>query len=169
MALPEDPDLCSYSGDPSTSLRDEVRFWCQDTDADFWLLADAELDYLIEFVTETTNSDPLWLASVAALAIASKFTREVSVSADGVSVDVGSLQRKYLDLAGALRDQYDETHGDLDLPTLSLSRYSESLDIPPLLFGIGMADNFEAGRQDYGHRRLILPAAAAGDSDLEQW
>jgi hypothetical protein len=90
--------------------------------------------------------------------IASKFTREVSVSADGVSVDVGSLQRKYLDLAASLRDAFDETNGNVELPTLALpmATWARDWSSPPLLFGIGMSDNFEAGLQDYGWRRLGL-------------
>jgi hypothetical protein len=154
--IPESSTLCSYSGDPSSTLRDQVRFWCQDTDENFWILTDWEYDYLIEFTAENTNTDPVWIASVACGVIASKFTREVTVSADGVSVDVGSLQRKYMDLAVALRDQYDEQHGDLSLPTADLptNAYTNDPTIPPLLFGIGMSDNFYAGLQDYGWRRL---------------
>lgn len=154
--IPADPSQCTYSGDPGFSTRDAVRFWCQDTDPNFWILTDWEYDYLIEFVTGNTNNDPVWIASVACNAIAGKFAKETSVSADGVSVDLGSLQRKYMELASSLRDQYDEQHGDMELPTLQLPLSAEGRDmsLPPLLFGIGMSDNFEAGNQDYGWRRL---------------
>lgn len=157
VPIPESSEFCTYSGDPSSTLRDQVRFWTQDTDPSFWLLTDWEYDYLIEYNTTNTNNDPMWVAAVACTVIASKFTREVSVSADGVSVDVGSLQRKYLDLAASLREAFDETHGDLALPTLALpSSWAQDVTIAPLLFGIGMGDNFEAGLQDYGWRRLGL-------------
>jgi len=167
--IPESSANCSYSGDPSTSLRDQVRFWTQDTDADFWILTDWEYDYLIEYTFQNTNDHPIWIASVACTVIASKFAREVSVSADGVNVDVGSLQRKYLDLASSLREAYDEEHGDMDLPTASVPMGDQTYDpsIPPLLFGIGMSDNFAAGLQDYGWRRLYTPrdvSAATEDS-----
>ena len=166
--IPESNELCTYSGDPSASLRDEVRFWCQDTDSDFWLMTDWEYDYLIEFTSVQTNNHPMWIASVACTVIASKFTREVSVSADGVSVDVGSLQRKYLDLSSSLREQYDEEHGNMDLPTdgQALGTYSYDPNIPPLLFGIGMGDNFEAGLQDYGWRRLYT-SRSSGSPETE--
>lgn len=137
-------------------MRDQVRFWCQDTDADFWLLTDWEYDYLIEYNFENTNDNAVWIASIACTIIASKFSREVSVSADGVSVDVGSLQRKYLDLASSLREAYDEENGEMTLPTAGMpyGGYQYDPSIPPLLFGIGMSDNFYAGLQDYGWRRL---------------
>lgn len=151
--IPENPLFCSYSGTPSSSTRDEVRFWCQDTDEGFWLMTDDEYDYVIDYVTQHTNGNPVWIASVMCNAIAAKFTREVSVSGDGISVDIGSLQRKYLDLAMTLREQHDEEHGNLDLP--SLIPASMDTETTPLLFGIGMNDNFQAGLQDYGGRRLF--------------
>lgn len=151
--IPADPARCSYSGDPTSSLRDAVRFWAQDTDSDFWLLTDDELDYLIEQTTQTTNDHPVWIASRVCLAIAAKFTREVNVSADAVSVSVGELQRKYLTLAQMLRESWDEEHGDMTVPA-PLAWPEEDPALPPTLFGIGMNDNFEAGRQDYGGRRF---------------
>ena len=154
----------TYSGLPGNSPRDAVRFWVQDTDPSFWLLSDDEIDYLILWVSDTTNDDPMWIASVCATVIASKFTREVSVSADGVSVDVGSLQQKYRDLAMTLRDAYDETHGDMELPSNDVM--VRDMTLPPLLFGIGMSDNFEAGNQDYGDRRLDTSGMY---SPLEEW
>jgi hypothetical protein len=164
--IPEDPDACSYSGDPGTSARDAVRFWCQDTEPGFWLLTDFEHDYLIEKVSADTNDDVVWIASVAATVIAAKFTREVTVSADGVSVDVGALQQKYRDLAMTLRDTYEETHGDMELPSNALWP-NKDWSIPDLLFGIGMSDNFYAGEQDYGSRRLPASSPSAGDPALE--
>jgi len=153
MPVPADPAACTYSGDPDTSLRDAVRFWVQDTDNSFWIFTDTEIDYISEWVITTTNSDPIWIASVVASVAAAKFTRELSVSSDGVSVDLGSLQQKYRDLAMTLRDMYDETHGDLELPSniLNIGQYDPT--VPPLLFGIGMGDNFEAGNQEYGWRQ----------------
>jgi hypothetical protein len=167
MAIPENSALCSYSGDPMMSVLDAVRFWTQDTDTSFWLLTDIEYLYLIDWISVTTNDDPMWIASVACTVIASKFTREVPVSADGVSVDVGQLQQKYRDLAMTLRDAYDETHGSLVIPWNTIYAHSNAYNdpsIPALLFGIGMNDNFEAGRQDYGNRRL---SPAEDYTDLE--
>ena len=167
MALPEDPSLCSYTGDPATSLHDAVRFWAQDADPDFWFLTDSEIDYITEFVSDTTNSDPMWIASVVAISIAAKVTREVSISADGVSIDTASLQQRFLTLAQTLRDAYDETHGDMELPTPALSGHNPDPRVPPLLFGIGNSDNFDAGRQDYGDRRLITSDDI--EDPLETW
>lgn len=167
MPVPANPAECTYSGDPDTSLRDAVRFWSQDTDSSFWIFTDTEIDYISEWVINTTNSDPIWIASVVATVAAAKFTRELSVSSDGVSVDLGSLQQKYRDLAMTLRDMYDETHGMLQIPDhiMNIGVYDPTM--PPLLFGIGMSDNFEAGNQEYGWRQYN--PALTGENQLEQW
>lgn len=162
--IPADPTQCTYSGDPASSLLDAVRFYSQDTDSSFWILTDEEMQYLIDETVRTTNDNPIWIASRVCIAIAAKFTREVNVSADAVSVNVGDLQRKYLTLAQMLREAHDEEHGEMALP--GPARPGDDLHIPPLLFGIGMSDNFEAGRQDYGYRRY--PGAMPGPETMPE-
>ena len=56
---------CSYSGDPSSSPRDEVRFLIGDTTPDDPLLSDPELDALL-----LLHPSPLSAASEAARRIA---------------------------------------------------------------------------------------------------
>lgn len=89
----------TYSGNPSSSLLDEVRFLIGDTDSTFPLLQDEEIQY-----TLTENSDNKYLAAADSCdAIASKFAVEVDNEvADTMSKD-GDLYSHYTRLADKLR------------------------------------------------------------------
>lgn len=141
----------TYSGDPSASDLDEVRFYLQDTDTTDQLLSDEEIQFVIDAWYENVGSN-LWAASVCAENIAAKFTREVNVSADGVSVDVSSLQQKYNDLATSLRDQHKSRYGAAGGPMAGGTLFDDYFDstIKPLSFGKGMHDNIRGGMQDFG-------------------
>jgi hypothetical protein len=141
----------TYSGDPSTSDRDAVRFYVQDTDPDFQLIADEEIDFLIDKWDPQVPDTALFVAALAAEALAARFAREVSVSADGVSVQIGDLQTRYNDLAMRLRDQYKASL-KAGAPDYSGYLFDMSWDpsIKPLVFGVGFMDNYLVGKQDYG-------------------
>jgi len=81
----------SYSGDPSSSAKDKVRFLVGDTDTDDQLLNDAEVLYVI---TESGGSI-YQSAHDAAYAIASKFTRMAS------SKSVGDMSVSYSNRASS--------------------------------------------------------------------
>jgi hypothetical protein len=141
--------MWSYSGDPSTSDKDAVRFYIGDIDESLQLLQDEDIDFLLKKWLPLYGSD-LLVAAGAAEIIANHFAREVSVSADGVSVASNELQQKYNDLAANLRDMYKiEQIGTPILPGVLYDNTWDS-SIKPLRFGIGFTDNYEAGRQDYG-------------------
>lgn len=138
----------SYSGDPASSDRDAIRFYIGDTDTTLQLLQDEDIDFLILKWMPVYNSD-LLTAAAAAEIVANHFAREVSVSADGVSVGSNELQQKYNDLAMNLRDMYKiEQIGTPILPGIWDMTWDPS--IKPLRFGVGFTDNYMAGRQDYG-------------------
>jgi hypothetical protein len=147
----------SYSGDPSASDLDAVRFYVQDIVDTRQLISDEELQFLIDQWGPVKDSN-LYTAGVAAEVLAAKFAAEVNVTADGINVDLGSLQDKYEKLASSLRDQYKaqfETGSfpsDADLEGAMAGGYDPT--IPPLNFGTGFQDNFDAGTQDYGDRNL---------------
>lgn len=61
----------TYSGDPSTSDRDAVRFLVADTDSTDPLINDEEIAYLLAVYTEPPHA-----ATAAARAIAAKFSRQ---------------------------------------------------------------------------------------------
>lgn len=144
----------SYSGDPTSSDADAVRFFVQDTNADDQLLTDEEIHFLI---THWLAYDSMiFVAAMAAETIASKFAREITVSADGVSVGTNDLQQKYLSLAKQLRAQY-QLEQVTGAPNSFGNNFSQEFDasIEPLSFGIGLLDNSEVGTQNYGGTRVI--------------
>lgn len=146
----------TYSGDPTNSELDELRFTVQDTDSTVPLLTDEELTYLLNRWRPVFGS-VLWTASVAASAISRKFAGVVSVSADGVTANVADLSKRYADLAAQLRWEYTKsmTAGELDLANLMAGAELDG-GIRPLTFGVGMHDNPEAGQQDYAGTDVIV-------------
>jgi hypothetical protein len=140
----------SYGGDPAASELDELRFLIQDTDADFKLLADAELQYLIDNWMHRYDS-LAYVGSVAADVISRKFTGIVSVTADGVSVNTADLAQRYRDLAANLRDQYRAggSEASVDMANVMVGVRPDP-QIQPLVFAIRLHDNPQAGQQDYG-------------------
>lgn len=146
----------SYSGDPADSDLDAVRFYVQDTDSADKLISDEEIEFIIAqwgavygSITDSPGSALLFAAQVAE-SIAAKFTREVTYSADGVSVGVNELQSKYDALALSLRDQY-KTFDIGGGPDVGGILYSDVPDptVKPTLWAVGMHDNTRAGSQDY--------------------
>jgi len=165
----------TYSGDPSTSDLDAVRFWMQDIDERRQLLQNEDINYLLNTWMPNVNS-VVFVASVGCEVIAARYADEVQVSADGVSVGVGELQEKYMALAEQLRDQYDEDKiiigpgggsggggsggdgsggggsggGGAGGWNDSLWGVGHDSTIAHTRFGIGHMDNAWAGRQDFG-------------------
>jgi hypothetical protein len=95
----------TYSGTPSASQRDAIRFLLNDTDSTDVLLQDEEISYLIATWTSTYEA-----ARGGAEVIASRFTRD----ADNVSKTVGDISisksftnkaREYRALAKSLFEQ----------------------------------------------------------------
>lgn len=70
----------SYSGDPTTSKRDAVRFKIGDVVPSDALLTDAEIDFCVESEGSINEA-----AIAAAKALVAKFARQVAVSEDKVS------------------------------------------------------------------------------------
>lgn len=140
----------SYSGDPASSDKDEVRFLTGDTDDTRPLLSDEEIGFIVDKWAPLYGSNTL-NAAVCCEIIAGHFAREVTVSADGVSVGTSELQGKFEMLATSLRDQYKQEQA-MASPTFSGALFDQEWDasIKPLRFGIGFMDNFRAGRQDFG-------------------
>ena len=140
----------TYSGDPAASDLDAVRFYVQDTRADFPLLTDEEIDYVLA-AWQPIYDSILYTSAVCAEVIASKFAREVSVSADGVSVGANELQQKYKTLAEDLRDQWKNlgsAGAGAEIPSDAFAGWDDS--ISQTVFALGIHDNPWAGRQEYG-------------------
>lgn len=143
-------DAWSYSGDPSSGEIDELRFLIQDTDPNFRLLADHELQYLIDMWLQRYDS-LAYVGSVAAAIISRKFAGIVNVSADGVSVNTADLAERYREMAENLRDEYRAggVGATVNIDNVMIGmRHDPS--IQPLVFGMRLHDNPAAGQQDYG-------------------
>jgi len=87
----------TYSGDPSDSTRDAVRFLIGDTDTTDQLISDEEVDYLVELHGTLSRS-----ASEAARSIAAKFARLMNRSIGGLSADFSQKYQHYMELAESL-------------------------------------------------------------------
>lgn len=140
----------SYSGDPSSSEIDTVRFYAQDTIKDDAFLSDEEIQFLIDTWTPITDS-LIYIAATACEVISSKFAREINYSADGISISGADLQQKYNDLATSLRDLHKEANigGGPDVGGILWSDGPDPT-VKPLIWGTGMNDNVRAGNQEYG-------------------
>lgn len=140
----------TWSGDPTSSDKDEVRALLQDTDETFPLLSDEEIGWLIGKWQPAYDSNEM-VAAVGAAVIARKFAGLVSVQADGVEVDVSGLHDRYVGIAEELRDEYARLQdtGVVDIANL-LVGVDIDPSIRPLSFAVGMHDNRAAGLQDFG-------------------
>lgn len=144
----------SYSGDPATSDRDQVRFLIQDTDLEVPLLSDNEVNFLV------TKWFPLYqsltyVAAIAASVVARRFASVLNVSGDGVSVSTADLAQRYTDMATRLREEYKlETAvgGSADIENLMIGTHLDE-SIVGLAFSMAIHDNPAAGAQDLGGRR----------------
>lgn len=130
----------SYSGDPADSPLDQLRFLIQDTDTAFPLLTNEELVWL-EGQWMPLYDSLTFVASIAAAAIARKFTGIVSVSADGVSVNTSELSARYTTMASGLRQEYKDSLAGAE------PQWNQD---SPRRFRIGLHDSIAAGMQDYG-------------------
>ena len=141
----------SYSGDPSSSVLDELRFIVQDTDPAVPLLTNTEMTYLLTKWMPLYDS-VTYVAAVSAAIISRKFAGITDVSADGVSVSTAGISERYTAMAEKLREEYAEEGATGGLPLIDniLSGHDFDPSIEPLEFGLHMHDNIYAGRQNYG-------------------
>jgi len=139
----------SYSGNPASSDLDEVRFYSQDTDSDDQLLTNEEITFLINTWKPLYESN-IYVAAIVCETISAKFAREVAYSADGVSVQASELQQKYNLLSESLREIYktQQINGGPDVGGIMYDPVYDPT-LKPLIWGVGMNDNFRAGQQDY--------------------
>lgn len=136
----------SYSGDPASSSRDEVRFLTGDTDSTEPKLSDEEIYYLL---TLWGDEDTYLVAAAAAEQMAASAASFLSYTADGVSLTLSDLQSKYLTMAQALRDQRVRLNrpepyaGGTDVGDVNAHDNDQS--VVHTDFGTGMHDNQREG------------------------
>lgn len=90
----------SYSGDPSSSAKDKVRFLIGDTLSIDPLLQDEEI---LSVILDEPN--PTLAAAISARAIAAKFSREANRTVGKTSISASDKAKAYLELAKKLEDE----------------------------------------------------------------
>lgn len=89
----------SYSGNPSATVLDEVRFLIGDTDTSDQQLSDEEINYSL---TETTQ-EPIGAAIISAQALKSKFSRKADKTVGDLRISFSQLVDHYSELVESLR------------------------------------------------------------------
>ncbi len=88
----------SYTGDPTSSNRDQVRFLIQDTDSEDQLLQDGEVDFLL-----LEHPAPQRAAVRACEILMIKFAREVDSSVGSVREACSQRHKQYTELLKTLK------------------------------------------------------------------
>ena len=90
----------SYSGDPSTSDKDAVRYLIGDTDEDNPLVNDEEIEYILSI-----EGNVIRAGAMVAESIAGKFSRRADRTIGDYSEKFSQIHQQYLSLAEKLRRQ----------------------------------------------------------------
>jgi hypothetical protein len=92
----------TYSGNPSDSDKDEVRFLIGDTDAARPELKDAEVNYLLTIYPKQDGFPNYRAAAAAAQAVAAKHAKAMRKTVGSLSIDHGQKRTQYAELAEEL-------------------------------------------------------------------
>lgn len=91
----------TYSGNPSASGLDKVRFLIQDTDSADQQLSDAEIKSML-----TDASQNAYIAAIKCCqALVSKYTRRADKSVGDLSISFSQISKGYASLISTLREQ----------------------------------------------------------------
>lgn len=93
--------MFTYSGDPRTSAKDEVRFLTGDTDVRDPILLDGEIEYLLDLYNRT----PLNASIRACETIAAKFSRMCDETVGQVKIIFSQKHQQYIELAEKLTER----------------------------------------------------------------
>lgn len=98
--------VSSYSGDPSISTKDAVRYRLGDTDGSNWMLSDQEINYSL-----TLYPNPLRAAASCARTLSARFARKVSKRVGDLSINYSDMAKNFSDLAVLLDREADRQAG----------------------------------------------------------
>ena len=140
----------SYSGDPATGARDEVRFLIGDTDAASPLVMDPEIDALL-----VTYPNPYLAAAQAARTIGGKYTRKVSKRVGDLSINWGDLAKQFYTLADELAAQGN---------TMGLSPYSGGISRADRR---AVRDNEDRMRPPFREKQFDNPSGVNNTSEFD--
>jgi hypothetical protein len=133
----------SYSGDPSSSTKDEVRFLSGCTDTTRQLVQDEEVLYAI-----TQYSEPKLAAASILRSLAAKFSRNNDYKVGDISESCSQSAKAFLDLANDL-DPSGVTSGATILALPSLGGLSKSEKETLDSNGDAVQPSFYRGMNDY--------------------
>lgn len=145
----------TYSGDPSSSARDAIRFLVGDTDTTEQLLSDEEIAWVnTEASGSATSTDSLYDAAYrCCLTIASKLAREADKQIGDLSVKLSQRAQAYRDQAATISELVSR-EGGVPVPyaggiTISDKEIDEqNSDLFRGWFASGQFENFrDGGRQ----------------------
>lgn len=145
----------SYSGNPSSSDHDAVRFLMGDTDASTPKLADEEVVFLL-----SEWGDTYLAAAAGADHLAATAASWYTYSGDGTSMSLSEAQAKYQLMGDWLRAQYRRKNraapyaGGTDVGDKEAFAADES--VVHTDFWLGMHDLPETGSQNGGAQRTDL-------------
>jgi len=126
----------SYSGDPSSSDRDAVRFAIGDTDTNDQQLTDEEIDYLLGLYPTVNECAIACVDSLIA-----KYARLVSQSVGAISISYGERLSNYKTLLGRLSRKRGRLIPFAGGTTISgKDTADEDTDRDPPKFKVGMFD-----------------------------
>lgn len=90
----------TYSGNPATSSRDEIRFLVGDTDPSDQLVEDEEIDYVLSIHADPgANQSNYTAAAAVAQAIAARFAKKLDKSVGGLSLPWRQRYEQYVQIA----------------------------------------------------------------------
>lgn len=128
----------TYSGDPSASDRDHVRFLIGDVDSSEQLLTDEEIAFAL-----TEEPAPRLAAASCCDAIVAKWSRQVDTGMLSLNVNASQRIQNYRTLAAKLRaDHYKRiTPRFLGQSIGTKDTLAGDTDVPQPAFATGMHDN----------------------------
>lgn len=94
--------MWTYSGNPASSAKDEVRFLVGDTDTNDQLVSDEEIAFVLGVHADSASINYA-AAAVVAEGIAAKFARKMDKSVGSLSVQAKQQRDHYVELARDLR------------------------------------------------------------------
>lgn len=124
----------SYSGDPSNSDLDQVRFIIGDTEQDDYYLEDKEIQFFID------NESSLIDASIrSAEAISAQLSGKAdSVDSEEISAEFRDLANRYWKLASRLEDRKSKEGSGLASLSTGDTLFKDGRD---QIFSVGFQDN----------------------------
>lgn len=128
--------VSTYQSGAQAELADKIRFFIGDTDASCFLLSDDDLRLLISVYPNLSN--PIMLASKAALALAAQFSRQVDRSLGDARVSSSQRAQAFRTLSRDLEVQAKEP-SSMTLNTISIGGNASSCK--EIVFSIGMDEN----------------------------